>query len=149
MNTQNWSKKQLLVQGNEPCMADLVLQYVNSRLHRVPAHCVVLPYSSYPKKKSLRPPHLHAGLNREFLAWLILRPWRCRRYVPPKRRLTFDGLHGVISQKTELSTTWEWIETRGFISDLAFTPESTWFLNGLGGYSSLPFLGSLRWMVPK
>jgi hypothetical protein len=28
-----------------------------------------------------------------------LRPWRWRRYVPPKRRLTFNGLHGVTSQK--------------------------------------------------
>jgi hypothetical protein len=36
------------------------------------------------------------------LAWLILRPWSCSRYVPPKRRLTFYGLHGVISQKIVL-----------------------------------------------
>jgi hypothetical protein len=28
-----------------------------------------------------------------------LRPWRWRRYVPPKRRLKLNGLHGVISQK--------------------------------------------------
>jgi hypothetical protein len=32
-------------------------------------------------------------------ARLILRRWRWRRYVPPKRRLTFNRLHGVISQK--------------------------------------------------
>jgi hypothetical protein len=38
-------------------------------------------------------------LSRWFLAWLILRSWICRRYFPPKRRLTFNGLHGVISQK--------------------------------------------------
>jgi hypothetical protein len=37
-----------------------------------------------------------------FLAWLILWPWRWTRYVPPKRWLTFSGLHGVISQKIEL-----------------------------------------------
>jgi hypothetical protein len=37
-----------------------------------------------------------------FLAWLNLRPWRWRRHVPRKRWLTFNGLHGVISQKTEL-----------------------------------------------
>jgi hypothetical protein len=30
---------------------------------------------------------------------LILRPWTWRRRVPPKRRLTFNGLHSVISQK--------------------------------------------------
>jgi hypothetical protein len=40
-------------------------------------------------------------LSRWFLAWLIFRSWRRRRHVPPKRRLTFNGLHGVISQKTE------------------------------------------------
>jgi hypothetical protein len=42
---------------------------------------------------------LHAG----FLAWLILRPWRWRRHVPLKSWLIFNGLHGVISPKTELS----------------------------------------------
>jgi hypothetical protein len=40
--------------------------------------------------------------SRWLLARLILRPWRWRRYVPPKRRLTFNGLHGVISQKMVL-----------------------------------------------
>jgi hypothetical protein len=34
-----------------------------------------------------------------FLLNLLLRPWRWRRYVPPKRRLKLNGLHGVISQK--------------------------------------------------
>jgi hypothetical protein len=37
-----------------------------------------------------------------FLAWLIFRPRRWRRHVPPKRRLTFNELHGVISQKIVL-----------------------------------------------
>jgi hypothetical protein len=40
-----------------------------------------------------------------FLARLILRPWRWRQYVTPKRRLTFTGLHGVISQKIVLFIT--------------------------------------------
>jgi hypothetical protein len=31
--------------------------------------------------------------------------YKTRRHVPPKRRLTFNGLHGVISQKTELFIT--------------------------------------------
>jgi hypothetical protein len=39
------------------------------------------------------------------LAWFIFRPWRGRRHVPPKRRLTFNGLHGYISQKTEFFIT--------------------------------------------
>jgi hypothetical protein len=34
------------------------------------------------------------------LAWFIFWPWRWRRYVTPKRRLTLNGLHDVISQKT-------------------------------------------------
>jgi hypothetical protein len=32
-------------------------------------------------------------------ARLIFPSWRWRRYVPPKRRLILNGLHGVISQK--------------------------------------------------
>jgi hypothetical protein len=39
--------------------------------------------------------------SRWFFARLILRPWRWKRHVPQKRRLTFNGLHGVISQKIE------------------------------------------------
>jgi hypothetical protein len=34
-----------------------------------------------------------------YLAHLILGFWRWRRYVPSKRRLTFNVLHGVIFQK--------------------------------------------------
>jgi hypothetical protein len=36
-----------------------------------------------------------------FLAWLILRPWIWKQYVPPKRKMSFNWIHGVISQKTE------------------------------------------------
>jgi hypothetical protein len=43
----------------------------------------------------------HAG----FLLNLFCRPWRWRLYVPPKRLLTFNGLHGVIFQKTVLFMT--------------------------------------------
>jgi hypothetical protein len=43
----------------------------------------------------------HAG----FLLNLFFRPWRWRRHVPPKRRLTLNELHGVISQKMVLFTT--------------------------------------------
>jgi hypothetical protein len=35
---------------------------------------------------------------------LLFRPWRWRRYVPPKRRLKLNGLHGVTSQKMILFT---------------------------------------------
>jgi hypothetical protein len=37
---------------------------------------------------------------------VILWPWRCRRYVPPKSRLTFNRFHGVIFQKI-VSPLWE------------------------------------------
>jgi hypothetical protein len=33
-----------------------------------------------------------------FITLHILRPWRWRRHVPPKRQLTFSGLHGVMLQ---------------------------------------------------
>jgi hypothetical protein len=41
-------------------------------------------------------------LSRWFLAWHTLRPWRWRRHVPPKRRLIFNGLCGVKTQKIQL-----------------------------------------------
>jgi hypothetical protein len=40
--------------------------------------------------------------SRSFHAQLILWTWRWRRYGPTKRRLTFNGLHGVISRMLEL-----------------------------------------------
>jgi hypothetical protein len=43
--------------------------------------------------------------SRWFLAWLILRPWRWRRYVPPKRRLAFNWVHCIISQNIVLFMT--------------------------------------------
>jgi hypothetical protein len=39
------------------------------------------------------------------LACLIPGPWRWRRNVPPKRRLTFNRLHNIMYQKPELITT--------------------------------------------
>jgi hypothetical protein len=40
--------------------------------------------------------------SRWFLVWLIFRPWKWRWYVHPKRRLTFKGLHSIITQKTKI-----------------------------------------------
>jgi hypothetical protein len=45
---------------------------------------------------------LRAPVSSWFLAWVILRPWRWRRDIHPKHRLTFSGLHGVLLQKIEL-----------------------------------------------
>jgi hypothetical protein len=39
-----------------------------------------------------------------FPAWLTVRPWRWRSLCPYKTSLTFTGLQGVISPKTELLT---------------------------------------------
>jgi hypothetical protein len=41
-------------------------------------------------------------LSRWFLARFILLPWKWRKYIPPKRHLTLNGIQGVISQKTVL-----------------------------------------------
>jgi hypothetical protein len=46
--------------------------------------------------------------SRWFLVWLVLRPWGWRRHVPPKRRLAFNGLHGVISFVKAWYTVWRW-----------------------------------------
>jgi hypothetical protein len=43
-----------------------------------------------------------------FLAWLILTSWRWRWHIPPKCRSTFDGLHGVVTQKIELFRLMRW-----------------------------------------
>jgi hypothetical protein len=51
---------------------------------------------------------LPSGIQRRVTCLLLarlIRPWRWRRYVPPKRQLTFNGLHGVISQKIALFIT--------------------------------------------
>jgi hypothetical protein len=70
------------------------------------------PRSSRSKNKPTTKPELClVPVSRWFLACLMLLLWRWRRYVPPKCRLTFNGLHGVMFQKTELLRT-----TRGLIS---------------------------------
>jgi hypothetical protein len=46
-----------------------------------------------------------SSLPAGFFLNLFLLPWRWRWYVPPKRRLTLSGLHGVISQKMILFIT--------------------------------------------
>jgi hypothetical protein len=56
--------------------------------------------------------HCRLGCNQSkliasywFLTSLILRPWRQRRHFPPKRRLTFNWVHGLKSQKIGLLKT--------------------------------------------
>jgi hypothetical protein len=64
-------------------------------------------------------------LSRWFLARLIIRPWRWRRYVPPKRRLASNGLHGVIYQKIVL-----------FITTTVRTSNSTYIPSKMTHYGS-------------
>jgi hypothetical protein len=45
---------------------------------------------------------LHLQGQRISKAWPVLWPWRWRRHIPPKFRLTLNGLHGIIFQKIEL-----------------------------------------------
>jgi hypothetical protein len=45
------------------------------------------------------------ALHACFLLCVFFQPWRWRWHVPPKRRFTFNGLQGVISQKLELFIT--------------------------------------------
>jgi hypothetical protein len=59
--------------------------------------------------------HLQSCFHGGFLLSLFFRPWRWRQYFPPKRWLTLNGLHSVISQRTVLF-------------NLSFTPR---YLNGL------------------
>jgi hypothetical protein len=59
-----------------------------------------------------------------FLLNLFLLPWWWRRYVPPKRLLTLNGLHGVISQKLILFIL-GYYSTRNFAN---FT--GNWYFSG-------------------
>jgi hypothetical protein len=70
------------------------------------------PYSDSKNKRCRKPAWnsvymmlflLHA--SRWFLVWCILQPCWWSWQLPLKRRLTFDGLHGVMSQKKRLSIT--------------------------------------------
>jgi hypothetical protein len=53
--------------------------------------------SSHSKNKPSHITGCHL-LSRGFLVSLMLRPWRWRRHVPQKGRLTLNGLHGAVSQ---------------------------------------------------
>jgi hypothetical protein len=57
--------------------------------------------SGYKNRPSKRPPAWTGSKH----SWLTARPWRWRRLVPATLQLTFNGLHGVMSEKVELFRT--------------------------------------------
>jgi hypothetical protein len=58
------------------------------------------PFQSQPtSRRNMPPPSSGSKKISRARNQRIFRPWRWRRYVPQKRRLTLNGLHGVISQK--------------------------------------------------
>jgi hypothetical protein len=63
------------------------------------------PSSSRSKNKPSKRPTWKEMVSKVFarlvLAWIIFRPWRWGRHIPPKHRLTFNGLNGAKSQKIE------------------------------------------------
>jgi hypothetical protein len=63
---------------------------------------------------------LHLQVEENISWYYFLRPWRWRRYVPPKRLLQLNRLHGVTSQKMIL-----------FITTAVKTSNLTQFSNGL------------------
>jgi hypothetical protein len=58
-----------------------------------------LAFSTYKQGRCLLPASCW------FYAWNSLHPWRWRWHVPPKCRLIFNRLHGIIPQKVELFVT--------------------------------------------
>jgi hypothetical protein len=65
--------------------------------------CDMMPCSPWRKKFSKKPASKQVvSLPPACLLNLFLRPWRWRWHVPPKRRLTLNGLRGVISQRVIL-----------------------------------------------
>jgi hypothetical protein len=59
-----------------------------------------------------------------FLVWLNPQPWKWGLYIPPKRQLTVNGLHGVISQKIVLFITTA-VRTSNPTLDAVFSVRST------------------------
>jgi hypothetical protein len=67
----------------------------------------ISPLSSESKNKlSKKPPwsrqKAELCFSYMFLAWLILRPWWWKWQAHPKRRLNFNGLHGIVPQRIKL-----------------------------------------------
>jgi hypothetical protein len=62
-----------------------------------------------------------------FFMNIFLRPWRWRRYVPPKRRFTLNRLHGVTSQKMMLFITTA-VRTSNLTTFIYFHQTTRWYI---------------------
>jgi hypothetical protein len=49
--------------------------------------------------------NLHEAVSKQSFIWFILKAWRWKRNISPKRRFAFSGLRCVIFQKAELCIT--------------------------------------------
>jgi hypothetical protein len=85
--------------GKTPC-SPLKVNRRFGGIYRLHFHCLKIS-----RARNQREIRWQTELSRWFLARHIFRPWRWRRYVPPKRRLTFNGLHSIMSQKMVLFIT--------------------------------------------
>jgi hypothetical protein len=99
---------------------------LRSTLHFPPASYVI---------RNFRPADYWAChlLSRWYSAWLIP-PWRWRGYVSPKRRFTFNRLHGVISQNIVLFL----YSCMQLIDTPCHKPEGRGFETRWGGFFNLP-----------
>jgi hypothetical protein len=74
----------------------LPLPSISIPIHR---QSVLLPFRTM-ESKSLNTFNISLIGTESLLNYVcLLRHWRWRRYVPPRRRLKLNGLHGVMSQK--------------------------------------------------
>jgi hypothetical protein len=67
------------------------------------------------------------------LVWLIPRTWRWRHHVSPNRLLTFNRLHGVISQKKDFFILFKLLHPQVWTSELKIISNSIFTLDRLCG----------------
>jgi hypothetical protein len=60
----------------------------------------IAPYSGSNKSSKIPASKLIVSITGIWFLIRLTRSWRWKRYAPPKRRLTFNILHGVVSQNT-------------------------------------------------
>jgi hypothetical protein len=88
---------------------------------------------------------LNSGNNRSsrgVLAWLSLRSWRRKQYVPPQNPWTSTRLHAVTSQKIELSiVTAAGTSNFTIMDEASFSGPISWFLQLNKPIQAIPVTG--------